>query len=89
MQLESETDGITQFHIASALSKINTGWSPEATTRLVQWLIKHQTGWFADFAGKGLQFPSFWGTVLNRFHATHSLALEQALGQLSPNSQLG
>ncbi len=88
-QLEAEPDGVTQFHIAEALSKITIGWTEASRHRMLQWLIRNQSGWFADLAGKGLQFPSFWGTVLKRFHTTHKTNLEDALNQLSPNSQLG
>ena len=89
LQLEAEQDGMTRFHVAEALSKIGDGWTDDSRFRLIKWLVGNQTGWFSDFAGKGLQFPSFWGTVLKRFHANHKTALENALTQLSPNSQLG
>jgi putative heme-binding domain-containing protein len=87
--LESESDGMTQFHIASSLSRIEDGWTAASQDRLVQWLIRNQTGWFATFAGKGLQFPSFWGTVLNRFCENHFEAIERSFDRLSPSSQLG
>ena len=87
--LESETDGMTLFHIASSLSRVTEGWTADSEDRLVRWLIRNQTGWFANFAGKGLQFPSFWGTVLNRFCENHFEAIERSFNSLSPTSQLG
>ena len=88
-QLESQSDGVRQFHLASALSLMEGGWDQDHTARLLQWLLERQTGWFADFSGKGMQFRSFWGTVLSRFQKTHADAFDQALAELSPNSQLG
>ncbi len=87
--LVTESDPVTQFHLASALSYLNTGWTPELRDGLVQWLIQNQSGWFTEFSGKGLQFPSFWGTVLSRFTQQHLQALEQSFDQLLPTSQLG
>ncbi len=88
-QLPSEPDPVTQFHLAEALSRLEDGWTDESAERLRVWFVNHQTGWFADFHGKGRQFPDFWGTVLNDYLGKH---LDRVLAQLSEidfNSQFG
>lgn len=90
-QLVQEKDYVTQFHIATALAEIPqpvAGWPTKARQRLAEWLLSTQTGWFADFAGKGLQFPSFWATVLNKLGDQHADVLAAHVGKLNPNSQL-
>ena len=90
-QLVNEKDYVTQFHIASTLADIpavETGWDKSARDRLANWLISNQTGWFGEFGGKGLQFPGFWGTVVNKLGEKHAEVLVTKLDQLKPDSQL-
>ncbi|MEM7384818.1 MAG: c-type cytochrome, partial [Verrucomicrobiota bacterium] len=87
-ELERETDGVTQFHIADCLSRIPSGWTPEESQRLVRWLVSTQTGWFAEVEGKGRQFPSFWGAVLTRLGSLHSKTFMTEANQFVSGSQL-
>ena len=87
-ELERETDGVTQFHLADCLSRISAGWAPEESQRLVRWLVSTQTGWFAEFEGKGRQFPSFWGAVLTRLGSLHGQAFMAEANQFVSGSQL-
>ncbi len=89
--LVKEKDYVTQFHFASALSNLppnplNRDLKMER--KLSEWLIGTQSGWFTEYAGKGLQFPQFWNTVLNKLGQIHSGALAQHLDQLPPGSTL-
>src|SRR5205814_4459254 len=47
--LESEPNEVTQFHIAQAISKLDSGWTAPGEERLLQWMLGRQTGWFAEF----------------------------------------
>ena len=87
-ELGSETDGVTQFHIADCLSRISSGWTPEESQHLVRWLVSTQTGWFAELDGKGRQFPSFWGAVLTRLGSLHGKAFMAEANQFVSGSQL-
>ena len=87
-ELERETDGVTQFHLADCLSRIPSGWTSEESQRLVRWLVSTQTGWFAEFEGKGRQFPSFWGVVLTRLGSLHGKAFMAEANQFVSGSQL-
>src|SRR5207302_3314 len=69
--VETEKDEVTQFHIAQALAKLKTGWTSEEEERLFSWFAKSQHGWFAEFFGKGIEFPQFWMTVLADFGEHH------------------
>ena len=73
--LESEPDPVTQFHLAQAIARLKTGWSQTEEERLLAWFLRNQEGWFAQFAGKGVEFPMFWQTVLANFAAHHRDAL--------------
>lgn len=88
-QLESEKDGATQFHLAQALSRLGDGWTSEEATRLRQWFIQNQTGWFADTAPKGRQFPEFWATVLTDYAQRHGDTLLRSGSVIDLHSQLG
>lgn len=74
-ELEHENDHIAQFHIAQALARLAGNWTADEETRLVRWFLKNQEGWFAQFTGKGVEFPMFWQTVLSDLGAHHSKAL--------------
>ncbi|MEE3373354.1 MAG: HEAT repeat domain-containing protein [Planctomycetota bacterium] len=90
-QLVVEKEYVTQFHLAAAIAEIPrppTGWEQAAQTRLCDWLLTTQSGWFTEFAGKGLQFPQFWATVLNKLGQHHADRLAVQFEQLDPNSQL-
>lgn len=87
--LENETDRVTQFHLARMLSRIESGWTPEEETRLLNWFLAQQRGWFAEFSGKGVEFPDFWATVLNEFGQHHHQALLHELSRLDFAGQLG
>ena len=89
--LVNSQDHVEQFHYATALAELpvlSQGWDADARTLLTGWLISTQTGWFAEYAGKGLQFPQFWATTLNKLAAHHADALATRLEELAPDSQL-
>lgn len=89
--LLDEQDHVTQFHIAAAIAEIpapDDGYDASQRNRLAQWLISTQQGWFAEFGGKGLQFPSFWATTLNNLTTHHADELVGRIGQIDPASQL-
>ncbi len=88
-QVEGEKDPVTQFHIAQALSRIPSGWSPDEEERALRWLLRTQHGWFAELAGKGLQFPHFWLTVLTELASRHGEAIARHTAEIDLASQLG
>ena len=55
-QLETERDPVTRFHIAQAICKLSNGWSRMDEERLLRWILGTQTGWFAEFEVKGVEF---------------------------------
>ena len=69
--LESERDEVAQIHIAQALAKLPSGWSRGEEERLLRWMLGTQRGWFAQFDGKGVEFPLFLQTVLADFGKQH------------------
>ena len=90
-ELVEEEDYVTQFHLASSLAELPRpadGWDDKAQRQLCQWLIGTQTRWFAEFAGKGLQFPQFWATVVNKLGAAHADGLAEQFGKLEPDGPL-
>jgi putative heme-binding domain-containing protein len=87
--LEREPDHVRQFHIAQAISKLDEGWSATEEERLLNWLIKQQRGWFAEFSGKGVEFPQFWATVLADFGRRHRASLLKASSQIDLAGLLG
>ena len=87
--LQSEKDEVTQFHIAQCIAKLPGGWTPTEEERLLRWFVATQHGWFTEFAGKGVEFPDFWLTVLNNFGANHGAALLRDLSKVDFVSQLG
>jgi putative heme-binding domain-containing protein len=87
--LEMESDNVRQFHIAQALVKLSEGWSAQEEQRLLNWFLKQQRGWFAEFSGKGVEFPQFWATVLADFGRQHRAALLQAASQIDLTGLLG
>ncbi|MEC9091371.1 MAG: hypothetical protein VX438_01610, partial [Planctomycetota bacterium] len=90
-QLLNEKDPVTQFHIASSignLAKPESGWPQNSADQLTDWIYSTQSGWFAEFAGKGLQFPGFWGTTLSKLCENHLETLSEKLDQLKPGSQV-
>jgi len=87
--LESEADPVTQFHIAQSLARLSSGWSAEEESRLLQWILATQAGWFAEFKSKGVEFPAFWQTVLTDFAANHREALLRAQPRVDFTSLLG
>jgi putative heme-binding domain-containing protein len=88
-ELESEGDHVTQFHIAQAIARLVGGWTPEQEERLVRWFLKCQRGWFAEFSGKGVEFPEFWTTVLTEFGTRHREALLRVFPQVELMTLLG
>jgi putative heme-binding domain-containing protein len=88
-ELEKGADDVNAFHVATAIAKISKGWTDEESRRLVRRLLSTQTGWFAEHAGKGLQFPGFWATVLNHIAAKHAEAFIELADGLQLDSQLG
>jgi putative heme-binding domain-containing protein len=88
-ELETETDHVTQFHIAQTMARLPAGWRHEEESRLVVWFLGTQQGWFAQFGGKGVEFPAFWQTVLTDFAANHRLAFLAASNRIDLASLLG
>jgi putative heme-binding domain-containing protein len=88
-ELESETNHVVQFHIAQALAKLPEGWTPDQQERLVRWFLNAQHGWFAEFSGKGVEFPHFWSTVLTEFGERHGEALLRAFARIDLSGLLG
>lgn len=89
--LVGEKDNVAQFHIAMAIGKVprpEQGWPQKSSAVLADWIISTQTGWFSEFGGKGLQFPGFWGTTLNKLAESHVQQLATRLNKLKPDSQL-
>lgn len=86
-RLEQETNFVTQFHLAQAITRLPRGWSAGEEQRLLKWFLANQTGWFAEFSEKGVEFPDFWGTVLAEFGENHTGALLAAPVDL--RSQIG
>ena len=87
--LEQEQDHVRQFHIAQAISKLNGGWSNSEEQDLLGWFIKQQRGWFAEFSGKGVEFPQFWATTLADFGRHHPAAVLRASPQIDLAGLLG
>jgi putative heme-binding domain-containing protein len=80
---------VRQFHIAQTISKLNEGWSNSEEQRLLGWFIKQQRGWFAEFSGKGVEFPQFWATILADFGRQHRAAVLRASPQIDLSGLLG
>jgi putative heme-binding domain-containing protein len=87
--LEKEPDHVRQFHIAQAISKLDGGWNDDQEHRLLAWFLKQQRGWFAEFSGKGVEFPQFWATVLADFGQQHRAAFLNAASQIDLAGLLG
>ena len=87
--LESERDEVAQFHIAQAISRLDRGWSVSQEERLLRWLLETQSGWFAQFDGKGVEFPMFWSAVLADFARNHRDALLREQSKVNFASLLG
>lgn len=88
-QLESESDRVTQFHLAQAICKLGRGWSDAGERRLLQWILATQTGWFAELEGKGVEFPDFWMSALTDFALRHREVLLRDLALIQFKSLLG
>ena len=88
-ELERESDHVTQFHLAQALARLPAAGLDSEHRRAVDWFLSVQTGWFAEFGGKGRQFPRFWATVLTDFGRHHTGALLAALDRVDLASLLG
>src|SRR5207247_1350788 len=84
-----EPDRVTQFHIAQAIARLSDGWTPSEEERLVRWFLGVQTGWFTEFAGKGVEFPMFWATALADFGRHHRAAVLRDLARIDFAGQLG
>jgi putative heme-binding domain-containing protein len=80
---------VTQFHIAQAIARLSEGWNADEETRLVRWFLVAQRGWFTEFAGKGVEFPDFWATVLTDFGKQHREALLRQVPSVDFTTQLG
>jgi putative heme-binding domain-containing protein len=88
-ELETETNHVTQFHIGQAIARLPKGWSADEESRLLNWFLGTQHGWFAQFAGKGVEFPAFWQTVLSDFAANHREAFMQTSNKIDLTSLMG
>ncbi|MEW6158215.1 MAG: HEAT repeat domain-containing protein [Verrucomicrobiota bacterium] len=87
--LRSEKDPVTQFHVAQALARLPGGWSDAEERSAIDWMLTTQTGWFAEFESKGVEFPQFWATALSEFAKHHSAAVLQRVDQIEVTSLLG
>lgn len=88
-ELESETDPVTQFHLGKSLAALSSGWTDLEEERALSWFLKTQRGWFAEFAGKGVEFPEFWSTVLAQLGAQHREGLLRHASQIDLAGLLG
>ena len=88
-ELESETNYVTQFHIAQAIARLPREWRVDQENRLLNWFLGTQQGWFAQFGGKGVEFPAFWQTVLSDFAANHHDAFMRATNKIDLSSLMG
>lgn len=68
-------------------------WDPKpnqaAEAAALNWFLSTQTGWFAQFDGKGVEFPMFWSAVLVDFARNHRDALLRDLSKVNFASLLG
>jgi len=87
--LQTEPNPVRQFHIAQALAKLPGGWTDSEEEQLVNWFVKQQTGWFAEFKEKGVEFPEFWSAVIFDFARHHTPALFNARSKIELTSLLG
>lgn len=87
--LERESDGVTRFHLAQAISRLAWGLEAATAQRAIDWLLSAQQGWFAQLDGKGRQFPDFWATVLAEFVEHHGEAIADRLKEINLTGQLG
>jgi putative heme-binding domain-containing protein len=87
--LENERDEVTQFHIAQAIARIPAGWSSDEEERALRWMLATQRGWFAQFDGKGVEFPLYLSTMLGEFGKHHAAVLVRNLSKIDPASLLG
>ena len=87
--LEIEREGPAQFHAAQAICRLPAGWTAEEENRLLRWVLTTQKGWFAQFDGKGVEFPLFWQTTLADFGNHHRTILLNNLARVDLNSLLG
>jgi putative heme-binding domain-containing protein len=87
--LETERYPVTQFHIAQTIARLPAGWSIDEEERLFKWFASTQRGWFAEFSGKGVEFPEFWTTVLSEFAAHHPEIMMRNFGRIDLGSPLG
>ncbi|HTD85652.1 MAG TPA: HEAT repeat domain-containing protein, partial [Candidatus Binatia bacterium] len=88
-ELETETNYVTQFHIAQAIARLRQGWNARQESRLLDWFLGTQEGWFAQFSGKGVEFPAFWQTVLSEFAANHRGAFMKSSNSIHLTSLMG
>jgi putative heme-binding domain-containing protein len=88
-ELLATKDFVRQFHFFQCLAKIPNGWTPENETRALNWAVTTQSGWFADFNNKGVEFPLFLQTTLEEFAANHKEAVFAAADKIQYESLLG
>ncbi len=88
-ELLAETNYTTQFHIAKAIARFPGGWKEEEENRLMDWFLQTQQGWFAQFSGKGVEFPAFWQTVFSDLATSHKAAFMRASNRIDLASLLG
>jgi putative heme-binding domain-containing protein len=88
-ELERERDPVTQFHLAQTLARLPEGWTPDEEARAMRWILVTQRGWFAEFSGKGVEFPETWSTVLTEFSERHRDATIRELPLIDLTGALG
>ena len=72
VRIDATTKGFPALTEPVPISDVpNRGWTADEENRLVNWFLGTQQGWFAQFGGKGVEFPAFWQTVLSDFAANH------------------
>lgn len=87
--LETEGDGPAEFHAGQSICRLPDGWTGEEENRLLRWVLSTQRGWFAQFDGKGVEFPLFWQTALADFGRHHRAILLNHLAEVDFSSLLG
>ena len=87
-ELLGESNYVTQFHLADCIADLAGGWTEAEQGELANWILSTQSGWFAEFDGKGRQFPGFWQTVVRDLVERHGEALISRLDKINMNSSL-
>lgn len=88
-ELLNSKDQVRQFHYFQSLAKLKGGWTRQSQKELMDWVLATQKGWFAEFAGKGVEFPLFLQTAIEEFATHHREAVLSTAEKINVESLLG